>query len=155
MKQIIVVEHGEKYQYNKKREMVEDFLGKDFYELPENKKINRLRLKTYMNASLNNTEIRDLIKGEKAKKMNEKQYIVLDEDTFLLSLAKNNDIVLYENESSEEFTKRIDKSNLERIAEHYIRVNDCVNKILENKLGPERIETEEKKEEIKDNEGRI
>ncbi len=155
MKQIIVVEHGEKYQYNRKKEMVEAFLGKDFYNLPENKKLNRLRLKTYMNASLNSTEIRDLTKGDKARKIDKKQYIVLDEDTFLLSLAKNNDIALYENELSEEFTKGIDKSNLERIAEHYIRVNDCANKILEDKLGPDRIETEEEKEEIKDNEERI
>ena len=91
-------------------------------------------MRTAMNSSFRNIQIKDLKKGEKVLDIKEEQYIVYDEETFLLSLAKNNDIVIYEKENANLFAKNIDKSNLERVAKEYIRINDCANELLENKI---------------------
>ena len=51
-----------------------------------------------------------------------------------MSLAKNNDIVIYEKENANKFTKDINKESLERVAKEYIRINDCADELLENIL---------------------
>ena len=155
MKPIIVVENGEKYEYNGIEDMVKAILGEDYYNLPENEKISKLRLKTYMNATLRNLPIKDLTNGEKVEEIEKSQYIILDEITFLLSLAKNNDIVIYENENSEELANGIDKERLKRIAENYIRINDCANEILKNKIQANKIKAKCQDEDKKDHEERM
>ena len=134
MENIIIVEEKEKYVFENIEEVVKQFLGKDFYNLNEEEKYKRLRMRTAMNSSFRNIPIKDLKKGEKVLDIKEEQYIVYDEETFLLSLAKNNDIVIYEKENANLFAKNIDKSNLERVAKEYIRINDCANELLENKI---------------------
>lgn len=134
MENIIIVEEKEKYVFENIEEVVKQFLGKDFYDLNEEEKYKRLRMRTAMNSSFRNIQIKDLKKGEKVLDIKEEQYIVYDEETFLLSLAKNNDIVIYEKENANLFAKNIDKSNLERVAKEYIRINDCANELLENKI---------------------
>lgn len=134
MENIIIVEEKEKYVFENIEEVVKQFLGKDFYELNEEEKYKRLRMRTAMNSTFRNIPIKDLKKGEKVLDIKEEQYIVYDEETFLLSLAKNNDIVIYEKENANLFAKNIDKSNLERVAKEYIRINDCANELLENRM---------------------
>ena len=134
MENIIIVEEKEKYVFENIEEVVKQFLGKDFYDLSEEEKYKRLRMRTAMNSSFRNIQIKDLKKGEKVLDIKEEQYIVYDEETFLLSLAKNNDIVIYEKENANLFAKNIDKSNLERVAKEYIRINDCANELLENRM---------------------
>ena len=155
MKPIIVVENGEKYEYNGIEDMVKALLGENYYNLPENEKISKLRLKTYMNATLRNLPIKDLTNGEKVEEIEKRQYIILDEITFLLSLAKNNDIVIYENENSEEFANGMDKERLKRIAGNYIRINDCANEILKNKIQADKIKAKGQDEDKKDHEERM
>lgn len=54
--------------------------------------------------------------------------------TFLLSLAKNKDIVIFEKESNKVLAKDIDTTNLRKISEEYIVINDCANQILEKEI---------------------
>lgn len=134
MEDIIVVEGKEKYCFSEIKEVVEQFLDKNFYSLTEEEKYNKIRRKTMMNAILRKIDVKDLIKGDLVKDIKEKQYIILNEETFLLSLAKNNDIVIYEKENANKFAKDIDKKNLERVANEYIRINDCADELLKNIL---------------------
>lgn len=134
MEDIIIVEGKEKYCFSEIKEAVEQFLDKDFYSLTEEEKYNKIRRKTMMNAILKKTAVKDLTKGDLVKDIKEKQYIILNEETFLLSLAKNNDIVIYEKENANKFAKDIDKKNLERVADEYIRINDCADELLKNIL---------------------
>ena len=134
MEDIIIVEGKEKYCFSEIKEAVEQFLDKDFYSLTEEEKYNKIRRKTMMNAILRKIAVKDLTKGDLVKDIKEKQYIILNEETFLLSLAKNNDIVIYEKENANKFAKDIDKKNLERVADEYIRINDCTDELLKNIL---------------------
>ena len=134
MEDIIIVEGKDKYCFSEIKEVVEKFLDKDFYSLTEEEKYNKIRRKTMMNAILKKTAVKDLTKGDLVKDIKEKQYIILNEETFLLSLAKNNDIVIYEKENANKFAKDIDKKNLERVADEYIRINDCTDELLKNIL---------------------
>ena len=134
MEDIIIVEGKEKYCFSEIKEGVEKFLDKDFYSLTEEEKYDKIRRKTMMNAILRKIAVKDLTKGDLVKDIKEKQYIILNEETFLLSLAKNNDIVIYEKENANKFAKDIDKKNLERVADEYIRINDCTDELLKNIL---------------------
>lgn len=138
MDNIVIVENNEKYCFNTLEEAVKQFLGEDFYNLNDEDKYKVLRLKTVRNSVFNNNvPVVDLRKGEEISNIKNKQYIVYDEETFFLSLAKNNDIVLYENKNAHIFLKNLNKEEietLEKLDDDYIIVNFCVDKLLENKM---------------------
>lgn len=138
MDNIVIVENNEKYCFNTLEEAVKQFLGEDFYNLNDEDKYKVLRLKTVRNSVFNNNvPVIDLRKGEEISNIKNKQYIVYDEETFFLSLAKNNDIVLYENKNANIFVKNLnkeEKETLEKLDDDYIIVNFCVDKLLENKM---------------------
>lgn len=134
MKEIIIVEGNNKYVFSNEKEVVEQFLGKDFYKLSEKEQYQRLKLRTLMNATFRGMPARDIKQGDTIKNVEDMQYIIWDEETFLLSLAKNNDIVMYEKENVNILAKGIDKEALERISKEYIRINDCANEILKKKI---------------------
>ena len=138
MDNIVIVENYEKYCFKTLEEIVKQFLGEDFYDLKQEEKYKRLRLKTVRNAVFNNNApVIDLRKGEKIENIENKQYIVYDEETFILSLAKNNDIVMYEYINANIFVKNLDKEgkeSLEKLDKDYIIINFCADKLLENKI---------------------
>lgn len=138
MDNIVIVENNEKYCFNTLEEAVKQFLGEDFYNLNDEDKYKVLRLKTVRNSVFNNNvPVVDLRKGEEISNIKNKQYIVYDEETFFLSLAKNNDIVLYENKNANTFVKNLnkeEKETLEKLDDDYIIINFCVDKLLENKM---------------------
>ena len=129
---IIVVEDGKKFCYSGKEELVKSILGEDYYNLSNEEKQKRLEICNYRNAGLEQIPIVNINKGEAVNNIKDKQYIVCDEDTFILSLAKNNKLVIYEKENANIFVKDVDKQNLKRISENYICINDCADKILLN-----------------------
>ena len=138
MDNIVIVENNEKYCFNTLEEAVKQFLGEDFYNLNDEDKYKVLRLKTVRNSVFNNNvPVIDLRKGEEISNIKNKQYIVYDEETFFLSLAKNNDIVLYENKNANIFVKNLnkeEKETLEKLDDDYIIINYCADKLLENKM---------------------
>ena len=138
MDNIVIVENNEKYCFNTLEEAVKQFLGEDFYNLNDEDKYKVLRLKTVRNSVFNNNvPVVDLRQGEEISNIKNKQYIVYDEETFFLSLAKNNDIVLYENKNANIFVKNLnkeEKETLEKLDDDYIIINFCADKLLENKM---------------------
>ena len=138
MDNIVIVENNEKYCFNTLEEAVKQFLGEDFYNLNDEEKYKVLRLKTVRNSVFNNNvPVVDLRQGEEISNIKNKQYIVYDEETFFLSLAKNNDIVLYENKNANIFVKNLnkeEKETLEKLDDDYIIINFCADKLLENKM---------------------
>lgn len=138
MDNIVIVENYEKYCFNTLEEAVKQFLGEDFYNLNDEDKYKVLRLKTVRNSVFNNNvPVVDLRQGEEISNIKNKQYIVYDEETFFLSLAKNNDIVLYENKNANTFVKNLnkeEKETLEKLDDDYIIINFCADKLLENKM---------------------
>lgn len=130
----MIVESNKKYVFSNEKEVIEKFLGQDYYELNKKEQYEKLKLKTFMNATFRKLPVVDIRQGEVIEDIKEEQYILWDEETFLLSLAKNNDIVMYEKENVNMFAKNINKENLERISNEYIRINDCANELLQNKI---------------------
>lgn len=134
MNNIIIVEGNEKYCFSNVEEVVKKYLGNDFYSLEENEKYKRLRMKTLINSTFRKIPIKDLKNGDIVDDITKEQYIIYNEETFILSLSKNNDIVIYEKENANLLAKNIDKIKLERVAKEYIRINDCANNLLKNIL---------------------
>ena len=139
MENIIIVEGKNKYCFINLEEIVKQFLGKDFYNLSKEEQYKKIRMKTVMNSTFRKIPIKDLKKGETVTDVSKEQYIIYDEEILLLSLAKNNDIVIYEKENANIFVKNIDKNKLEKFKNEYIIVNYCANELIENKLRKENL----------------
>ena len=124
------------YEYDNLREMVQQILGKDYYQLSEKEKNEKLKLRTFMNAMMRGIPVEDVSESKELGDIEDEKYILLNEVTFLASLkyAKNKDIVVYEKITSNQFTQGIEKENLERVSKEYIRINDCANQILEREI---------------------
>lgn len=144
---LVVVENGNKQEYVNKTEMKKNFFGDNFEKLNSKEKYNVLKQRTELNATFNGIKVIDILNGDKVDDIKEPQYILLDEETFFVSLAKNNDIVLYEEENSNEFAKQPEKAKLTRIAGKFVRINDCANLILERKI-KEFYKNKEKNEQL-------
>ena len=139
MGNIVIVEGKNKYCFRNLEEIVKQFLGKDFYNLSKEEQDKKIRMKTVMNSTFRKIPIKDLKKGETVTDVSKEQYIIYDEEILLLSLAKNNDIVIYEKENANIFVKNIDKNKLEKFKNEYIIVNYCANELIENKLRKENL----------------
>lgn len=133
-KNYVVVEYGKKYEFDKIEDIIKSILGEDYYNLSEEEKYKKLKLKTFMNAGIKNIPIIEMKNSKQILDIKEDMYILKDEKTFLLSLAKNKDIVIFEKESNKELAKNIDTTNLRIISEEYIVINDCANQILEKEI---------------------
>ena len=139
MGNIVIIEGKNKYCFRNLEEIIKQFLGKDFYNLSKEEQYKKIRMKTVMNSTFRKIPIKDLKKGETVTDVSKEQYIIYDEEILLLSLAKNNDIVIYEKENANIFVKNIDKNKLEKFKNEYIIVNYCANELIENKLRKENL----------------
>lgn len=133
-KNYVVVEYEKKYEFDKIEDIIKSILGEDYYNLSEEEKYKKLKLNTFMNAGIKNIPIIEMKDTKQTPNIENEIYILKDEMTFLLSLAKNKDIVIFEKESNKELAKDIDTTNLRKVSEEYIVINDCVDKILEKEI---------------------
>ena len=84
---LVVVENGNKQEYVNKTEMKKNFFGDNFEKLNSKEKYNVLKQRTELNATFNGIKVIDILNGDKVDDMKEPQYILLDEETFFVSLA--------------------------------------------------------------------
>jgi len=130
MKDLILIEGNEKYQFDTLEELIETIIHNKYYEMSENVKKEQLELKAFANCMQENVDI--VSKGEKLTSIDGK-FIIQDEITYVLSLLLLNKVMLLERTNSNIFTKNLDKSN---ISDNYIIVNhyaeDLLKKYLEN-----------------------
>ena len=130
MKDLILIEGNEKYQFDTLEELIETIIHKKYYEMSENEKKEKLELKAFANCMQENIDI--VSKVEELSSIDGK-FIIQDEITYVLSLLLLNKDMLLERTNSNIFTKNLDKSN---ISDNYIIVNhyakDLLKKYLDN-----------------------
>ena len=130
MKNLIIIEGKEKYQFDNIEELVDVFVGRNFYNMPEEEKKVILEKRTAANALINNLSIIELKKYPDDYMKN--AFIVYDEYTYILSMLKFNKLVLLEKTDANIFGKYMKKDWVE---DNYIIINNFANEILNNYLG--------------------
>lgn len=133
-KNYVIVEYKSKYEFDKIEEIIENILGENYYSLSEEEKYEKLKLKTFINAGAKRLPIIEIKNSSKMPDINKGVYILQNEKTFLLSLAKNKDIVIFEKEKNKILAQDIDTANLRKVSEEYIVINDCVDEILKKEI---------------------
>ena len=130
MKNLIIIEGKEKYQFDSIEELIDVFVGRNFYNLSEEDKRALLEKRTAANALINNLNIIELKKYPDDYMKN--AFIVYDEYTYILSMLKFNKLVLLEKTDANIFSKHMKKDWVE---DNYIIINNFSDEILENYLG--------------------
>jgi len=127
-KKLVLIEAGEKYQFDTLEEMVRLIIDKDYYELSTEEKKVKLELKAFANCVPNKYEIVKEINGSM---MIDGRFIAVDEVTYIYSLLILNKVMILESTSSDILTRDLDKSE---IADNYIIVNHFAKELLNKYL---------------------
>ena len=113
IKNLIVIENGKYFQFEDEQDLVKNLICQDYYNLPQEKKIEKLKIKAIANSF--NTK-----KGI--------PYNITNEKDFILSLLVDNDkFILLEKKGSNIFTKNLDKI---QFTKNYIIVNKFAKQLL-------------------------
>lgn len=129
MKNLILIEGKEKYQYDDLQSLVKNFINPNYYEMSNQKKEKELEKKTIANTMLEKIKTMKLEKG--ITEIDENVFILYDEITFILSMAKFDKIVLLERIDADILGKYINKQSFE---ENYIIINKFANEIMQKYL---------------------
>ena len=117
LKNLILIENNEKYQFDTLEELVKTIIDKDYYSMNEQERKEKLELKAFANSLGSNKVFENII--------------IKDEITYILSLLKINKFMLLENVNSNYFIKDLDKPNVEG---NYVIVNKFAEELLEKYL---------------------
>lgn len=124
MDKLIVIEGKDKYTFSSIEDLVKVFIDENFYELNNDQKLQLLEMKSVVNIGLDKIEIvKDTYKDN--------SFILLDEYTYILSLALFGKILLLERVDAKVFCKYINDIDTE---DNYIIVNRLADKIMKNYL---------------------
>lgn len=129
MKNLIVIEGKEKYQYDNIKNLIESFVSKNYFDMPNKEKNNILEKKAIANTMMNNIKIIKLNKYP--DDFEENAFILYNEISYILSMLKFNKLTLLERTDANIFGRYINK---ELIEENYIIVNKFANEILKKYL---------------------
>ncbi len=124
MKNLIVIEDGESFEYSTLEELVKDLISKDYYTMSDevkNKKLIELIYKNIIN--MNIKDIKEI--DNQINEYTKNEYLAI------LFLLKNNVFTLLENIDSNIFVKYLDKANFKN---NYIIVNKYAEEILKKYL---------------------
>ena len=125
MKNLIVIEDGESFEYSTLEELVKDLISKDYYTMSDevkNKKLIELIYKNIIN--MNIKDIKEI--DNQINEYTKNEYLAI------LFLLKNNVFTLLENIDSNIFVKYLNKANFDN---NYIIVNKYAEEILEKYIG--------------------
>lgn len=129
MKNLIVIEDNEKYQYEDIESLVKNIINKDYFNMSKQEKELELEKKAFANTFKSDIQLVKV--NEETKEIAKNAFVINDEITFILSLAKFNRIILLERTDSNIFGKYINKENIE---ENYIIINKFANDIMDSYL---------------------
>lgn len=129
MEKLIVIEGKEKYKYEDLQSLVKYFICSNYYEMSEREKEKELEKKTIANTMLNNIKTTKIEKN--TTEFDENTFVLYDEITFILSLAKFNKIILLERTDANLFGKYVNKENMK---DNYIIINRFANEIMKKYL---------------------
>lgn len=123
MKNIIIITDKNSCMINTKEELIELFLGYDYFTLTNEKRKERLLEKASL-YSFNNINLVKLNDNYNKKD----PYILIDNEiNFILSLLKLNNIIILENRNSNVFIKDFMKDDT---TDNYFIINNYIDKIL-------------------------
>lgn len=131
MENLIIIEDNNSRGFNTVEELVKVCINKGYYLVSEEERYDQLEKLAYANAGIYNIPILDWKKNKDESIVNKNVFILCDEITHILSLAKIGKIVILEKTDCDIFTKYIDKSNIQ---DNYIIVNKFADEILDKYL---------------------
>ena len=129
MKNLIVIEGKEKYQYKDMNSLIENFINKNYFNMSKEEKKLELEKKAIANTIQNNIKVEKL--DEKTSNYDDNSFILYDEISYILSMLKFNKLILLERTDANIFGKYINK---ESIKDNYIIVNKFANEIMKKYL---------------------
>ena len=113
LKKLILIEGKNEFQTDNLEDIVKVLIDKDYYNLDEESKLEKIRIKALANTI-----------GSSDIKLETK-----DEISYILSLLTKDKIVLLERKDADVFAKGLDKENFEG---NYIVLNRFASKLLNN-----------------------
>ena len=125
LKKLIIIENEDEFQSDNLEDIIKVLIDEKYYELPENEKKQKIKIKAIANTL--GTKI-DIV--EDSKDIDGK-FIIKDEITYLLSLLIINKIMLLERKDAQVFTKEI---NTEDFKDNYIIINSFAKDLLKKYL---------------------
>ena len=130
LKEIIIIENGEKCQCSNEEEVVKLLIDSNYYKLTEKEKREKMEMRAIANTINNKMQILKPNEIKQDTDINNK-FILLDEKTYILSLLITNNITILERIDSNIYTEYLDKSKFEK---NYIIVNNFAKEILKQYL---------------------
>lgn len=127
LKKIIIIENNNKIQCDSEEEVVRLLIDDNYYELTEEKKLEKREIKAIANCINNDMKIVKEIDNDNI----ENKFIIKDEMTYIFSLLMTNNIMLLERIDSNIYTGRMNKTGLK---DNYIIVNKFGKRLLESYL---------------------
>ena len=119
--------HNKKIQFSNKESLIKYLLGDTYFQLSDKERVELLIYNAF--AKCLNTEYKPvtITKSNIDTIDNEKNFLIYDENTYILSLLLLNKIMLLERKDSNIFASNIDKSKLDG---NYIILNTFAKKLL-------------------------
>ena len=127
LKKIIIIENNNKIQCDSEEEVVRLLIDDNYYELTDEKKLEKREIKAIANCINNDMKIVKEIDNDNI----ENKFIIKDEMTYIFSLLMTNNIMLLERIDSNIYTGRMNKTGLK---DNYIIVNKFGKRLLESYL---------------------
>lgn len=129
LKQLILIENNKKYQFSDKQNLIKYLLGNTYFQLSNKDKLELLIYNAF--AKCLNTEYKPvtIVKNNinTIDINNDKNFIIYDENTYILSLLLLNKIMILERKDANIFANNLDKSKLDG---NYIILNTFSKKLL-------------------------
>ena len=125
LKKLIIIENGKEFQFDTLDELVKELIDKNFYNMTQNEKKEKMKMKALANCL--NTKM-NIVEGITADDSIDEKFIIKDEITYILSLLRTNNVLLLERKDADIFTKDINKDNFE---DNYIIVNTFAKELLD------------------------
>ena len=133
-KNLILIVDDEKYQYDTKEELLQDLLGdkeNNYNDMTEEEKEKRRRLKAFINLKGREKYITNY-KQESSKKgmfSTDEKFLIDNDDMYVMSLLKMNEVILLEEKNAKIFSAKIDKTDIE---DNYLVLNYYAKDIVNN-----------------------
>ena len=133
-KNLILIVDDEKYQYDTKEELLQDLLGdkeNNYNDMTEEEKEKRRRLKAFINLKGREKYITNY-KQESSKKgmfSTDEKFLIDNDDMYVMSLLKMNEVILLEEKNAKIFSAKIDKTDIE---DNYLVLNYYAKEIVNN-----------------------
>ena len=125
LKKLIIIENGKEFQFDTLDELVKELIDKNFYNMTQNEKKEKMKMKALANCL--NTKM-NIVEGITADDSIDEKFIIKDEITYILSLLRTNNVLLLERKDANIFTKYLNKENFE---DNYIILNTFAKEILD------------------------